>query len=97
MGESGSELVIKVLKLFKRAVDVPLEVTQHLSLHLVDLLEREHGLSDDTPTLIGVGIVAEVLGSHHESSDEETMSRRALSLRVSSFQPREKEESRGGD
>jgi len=38
--------------------------------HLIDLLEREHGLSDDTPALVGVGIVAEVLGGHHESGDE---------------------------
>ena len=38
--------------------------------HLVDFLEREHGLSDDAPALVGVGVVAEILGGHHESGDE---------------------------
>jgi len=38
-------------------VEVPLEVTAHFPLHLVDLLEREHLLRHYAPRLVGVGVV----------------------------------------
>ena len=40
---------------------LPLEITAHLSLHLVDLAEGEHALGDDAPRLVRIGVVADNL------------------------------------
>jgi hypothetical protein len=62
------------LELLERArlhVQLPLEVRTHLPLHLVDLPERKHPLTDDAPGLVGVGVIAYDLGSNHESRNEQ--------------------------
>jgi hypothetical protein len=41
--------------------EFPFEIATHFALHLVDLAEAEHALSDDTPRLVGVGIVTDDL------------------------------------
>lgn len=41
-------------------LDIPLEVGQHLALHLVHLRERKKMLTDDRPRLVRVGVVAEL-------------------------------------
>jgi hypothetical protein len=56
-------------------VEVPLEIAAHLSLHLVDLFEREHLLRDDTPRLVRVGVVTDDLGGYHEGGDKEAVPR----------------------
>jgi len=41
---------------------VPLQIRAHFALHLVDFPEREHALTDDTPRLVRVSVVADDLG-----------------------------------
>lgn len=48
-------------------VELPFEITAHLSFHLIDLSEREHALTDYSPALVRVGIVADDLAGDHES------------------------------
>jgi hypothetical protein len=52
----------------RRGVDVelPLQVGAHLPFHLVDLPERKHALSNDTPRLVRIRIVTYDLGSEHK-------------------------------
>jgi hypothetical protein len=40
---------------------------------LVDLSESKHTLTNDTPGLVGVGVIADDLGSNHKSRDEEAV------------------------
>jgi hypothetical protein len=56
----------------RRGIDVelPLQVGAHLSFHLVDLPEGEHALSDDTPRLVGIRVVANDLGGEHERGNK---------------------------
>jgi hypothetical protein len=51
----------------------PLEVRAHLVLHLIYLLESVEVLSDDTPRLVGVGVVANDLRGDHEGRNEQTV------------------------
>ena len=60
-----------------RTHQVPLQVSAHLPLHLVHLLECEHLLSDDAPTLVRVGVIADDLAGDHEGRDEQPVTRRA--------------------
>lgn len=52
---------------------VPLQVPAHLPLHLVHLLQLEHLLRDDTPTLVRVRVVADDLAGDHERRDEKSV------------------------
>ena len=54
-------------------VKLPLKVGAHLTLHLVDLPKGKHALTNDTPGLVRVSIIADNLGSNHKCRDEETM------------------------
>jgi hypothetical protein len=54
-------------------IELPLEVRAHLPLHLVDLPKGEHTLTDDTPGLVGVGVIAYDLGGNHKRRDEEAV------------------------
>lgn len=56
------ECVLELTHLLVPDVDIPLEVAEHLALHLVNLLEWEHILGDDGPRLVGVGVVAVLEG-----------------------------------
>ena len=51
-------------------VELPLEIGAHLAFHLVDLSKGEHALADNAPGLVGVGVIADDLGSNHECRDE---------------------------
>jgi hypothetical protein len=42
---------------------LPLQIETHLSFHVVDLPKGEHALTDNTPGLVGVGFIADDLGS----------------------------------
>jgi hypothetical protein len=45
---------------------LPFEIATHLAFHLVDLPQGEHTLSDDTPRLVGVGVVADHFRGDHK-------------------------------
>ena len=47
-------------------IELPLQVRAHLALHLINLPEGKHSLTDNAPGLVGVGIIADDLGSNHE-------------------------------
>jgi len=51
------------------------QVRTHLTLHLVDLLEDKHALTNNTPGFVGIGIIVYDLGSDHECRDEEVVTR----------------------
>jgi hypothetical protein len=65
------DILARVIRLTHQ---LPVEITTHLPLHLVHLLQREHLLADDAPTLIAVGVIAYDLGGNHESRDEKPVS-----------------------
>lgn len=72
-------------------VENPLEVRVHLVLHLIDLLEGIEVLSDDTPRLVQVRVVAYDLRGDHESGDKKAVARRATGGREALFEPGEEE------
>jgi hypothetical protein len=65
----------KVEKLIALDIEVPLEVSAHLSFHLVDLLEAKHLLCDDAPRIVRVRFIANDLRRDHEGRDEESVPR----------------------
>ena len=54
-------------------IEQPLEIGAYLVLHPVDLPKSERALADDAPGLVGVGVIADDLGSNHECGDEQTV------------------------
>ena len=64
---------LKFLECVGLDVELPFQVGAHLSLHLVNLPKGKHTLTDDTPGLVGVGIIADDLGSNHKCRDEEAV------------------------
>jgi hypothetical protein len=79
-----------------RAVDVqlPVQVSTHLSFHLVDLAEAKNVLSDDTPGLVRVGIVTDNFRSDHKRGNEKAVARRSFCGRKASLETL-KEDQRG--
>jgi hypothetical protein len=80
-------------------VQLPLKVGAHLPLHLVDLPQSEHTLTNDAPGLVRVGVIADDLGSNHERRDEEAVSRGAArgdEPRLQSLQEVESSKGHGG-
>ena len=65
--------IFELLKCGGFDVELPFQVGAHLALHLVDLPESKHTLTDDTPGLVGICIVADDLGSNHKCGDEQTV------------------------
>lgn len=45
--------------------ELPVQITTHLPLHLIDFPQREHILRHYTPGLVGIGVVADDLRSDH--------------------------------
>jgi hypothetical protein len=78
-------------------MEEPLEVQAHLTLHLIYLIESAEVLSDDTPRLVGVGVVADDLGGDHEGRNEETVTAGTSSGAKSLLQSCEEEESSEND
>ena len=76
---------------------VPLQVSTHLPLHLVHLLEGEHLLSDDAPTLVGVGVIADDLAGDHECRDEQSVAGRSSCRGVSGLEALQQEQTDEGD
>ena len=72
--EISLDHVFEILKCGGFDAKLPLEVGAHLPLHLVDLPEDVHTLTDDTPRLVGVSVIADDLGSNHKGRDEESVS-----------------------
>lgn len=76
-GRRGAVLLsdhrLEVAEIVRLDVEDPLEVPTHLALHLVDLAEGEHTLTDDAPGLVRVGVVADDLGRNHERRDVEAV------------------------
>ena len=64
---------LKLLKCSGLYVELPLQVGAHLALHLVDLPERKHSLTDDAPRFVGVCVIADDLGSNHKGRDEQAV------------------------
>jgi hypothetical protein len=56
----------ELLKSARFNVELPLQIGAHLSFHLVDLPESEHSLTNDTPGLVGISVIADDLGCNHE-------------------------------
>ena len=54
-------------------IELPLQVGTHLPLHLVDLPKGKHTLTDDTPRLVRVSVIAYDLGSNHKSRDKKAV------------------------
>ena len=44
---------------------LPVQIGAHLPLHLVDLPQRKHALSDDAPGLVGICVITHHLGRNH--------------------------------
>ena len=42
-------------------------------LHLIDLPQGKHSLTNNTPGLVGVGVITDDLGSNHEGKDEQAV------------------------
>jgi len=64
------------LELLERAgldVELPFEVGAHLAFHLVNLPKGKHTLTNDTPGLVRVSIIADDLGSNHECRNEKAV------------------------
>ena len=88
-------LVDHVLKFLEGAgLDVKLlvEILAHLVLHLVDLPQLDHALTNYQPGLVWVGIVTDHLGGDHERADEEMMAQWAASSRKSGLEPLQEDE-----
>jgi len=64
---------LEFLKCAGLDVELPLEIGAHLALHLVNLPKSKHALTDNTPGLVGIGIIADDLGSNHECGYEEAV------------------------
>lgn len=47
-------------------IELPFQVGAHLLFHLVDLPKHKHSLTDNTPGLVGVSVIADDLGSNHK-------------------------------
>jgi len=54
-------------------IELPLKVGTHLSFHLVNLPKGKHTLTNNTPGLVGVSIIADDLGSNHKCRDEKAV------------------------
>ena len=83
-------LVDHVLKFLEGAgLDIKLlvEILAHLALHLVDLPQLDHALTDYWPGLVWVGIIADHFGGNHEHADEVMMAWWAASSRKSGLEP----------
>ena len=90
IGSWASEVLADhVLKFLEGAglnVKLLVEILAHLALHLVDLPQLDHALTDYRPGLVWVGIIADHLGGDHECADEETMAQWATSSRKSGLE-----------
>lgn len=64
------DLDLENLQLLLGNREHPLEIRAHLPLHLVDLLQRKHALTNYTPRLFRIRIVADNLRGDHERRDE---------------------------
>ena len=56
--EIAAHLRLKVAQYGGIYVQLPLQVTTHLALHLVNLPQSEHTLANNAPRLVGIGVVA---------------------------------------
>lgn len=70
MAKLGLDLLSEHLKFEVLYIEDPFEVPTHLPLHLVDLTDQEHSLSNDTPGLVRVSIVTDNLRYNHEHGDK---------------------------
>jgi hypothetical protein len=80
-------------------IELPLKVGTHLALHLVDLPKGKHTLTNNTPGLVGIGVIAYDLGSNHECRDEKAVSGGPASgdeSRLESLQQIESSKGHGG-
>ena len=78
--------VLKFLEGVGLNIKLLVEILAHLTLHLVDLPQLDHDLTDYQPGLVWVGIVADHLGGDHERADEEMMAQWATSSRKSGLE-----------
>ena len=76
--EIAAHLRLKVAQYGGVYVQLPLQVTTHLALHLVNLPQGEYTLANDAPRLVGVSIVANNLGDGHKHGNEKAVTRQAL-------------------
>ena len=93
----GSDSSLELGDVFALDIQIPLEVAAHLSLHLVDLLERKHLLRDDRPRLVRVRVVTDDFGCDHEGADEQSVARRSTGGGESGLQPLQEEKGGEGD
>lgn len=91
------ELVGEHLKVLGRNVDLVAQVAEELALHLVDLPKAEETLTDDSPALVGVGVVATALAGDHEGRDEETVARRSACCREADLESQQEVQGLEGD
>jgi len=68
--EIAAHLRLKVAQCRGINVQLPLQVTTHLTYHLINL-QGEHTLANDAPRLVGICIVADNLGGDHECGDKD--------------------------
>ena len=64
-------LQLELLQILWIEVQLPLQITTHLPLHLIDLLQCKHSLPDDTPRLVRICVVADDLAGDHGRGEEE--------------------------
>ena len=90
---------LEFLQCARLDVELPFQVGTHLPLHLVNLPEGKHALTNNTPGFVGIGIIAYDLGSDHECRDEETVAGGTASgdePRLESLQQIERSKGHGG-
>ena len=68
--ELGADRLGELLQLVLLDVEDPLKGPAHLALHLVDLAQGKHALTDNTSRFVGVGIVADHFAGDHEGRDK---------------------------
>jgi hypothetical protein len=49
---------------------LPLEITTHLAFYLINLAQGKHALSNDTPGLVRVSVVADDFRGDHECGNK---------------------------
>jgi hypothetical protein len=67
------DLLLKLVQCCRSDVELPLQVTTRLALHLVNLTECEHALADNRPRLVRVGVITHHLGGEHERGDKQAV------------------------
>jgi hypothetical protein len=69
-GRIFQDVMSKIMSHRRIDVELPLQVGVDLSFHLVDSAEHKHALTEDTPRLVGIRVIASDLRGEHECGNK---------------------------